>query len=138
MNPTDHDPELAEQTPFDLLGGEAVVRAIAAAFYDHMEAHEPALARTHALDPDGRILPSVREHFASFLVMWTGGPVDYLEQRGHPRLRARHAHVPIGPALRDAWLRCMNAALDQNAIAGPVREMLDARFRHVAHFLQNT
>ena len=47
-----------------------------------------------------------------FLVQYWGGPRDYSDQRGHPRLRMRHAPFPIGPAERDAWLRHMRDALD--------------------------
>ena len=47
-----------------------------------------------------------------FLVQYWGGPTTYSEQRGHPRLRMRHAPFAIGPAERDAWLRHMRAAVD--------------------------
>lgn len=126
-----------EQTPFEAMGGREVVERLAHAFYDAMEQSEPELVATHECTPDGRIAPHVRANFAQFLVFWTGGPADYLETRGHPRLRMRHAHVAIGPALRDAWLRSMNTALDRVGVSGAAREHLDARFKHVAHFLQN-
>ena len=47
-----------------------------------------------------------------FLVQYWGGPRTYSEQRGHPRLRMRHAPFAIGPVERDAWLRHMRAAVD--------------------------
>ncbi len=50
-------------------------------------------------------------HLALFLMQYWGGPRTYNEQRGHPRLRMRHAPFVIGPAERDAWLRHMQAAL---------------------------
>src|SRR4051794_4895301 len=115
---------LPKQTPFELLGGLAAVQALAQAFYDAMEAHEPALARLHDLTPDGRIDPGVRERFGKFLAFWLGGPDDYLHQHGHPRLRMRHAPFPVDAAMRDAWLRAMTRALDARGIAGPVRAFL--------------
>ena len=125
-----------QQNPFETLGGD-LVRQLAHHFYDAMEAHEPALTRTHKLDAAGRITAETREHFASFLAFWLGGPQDYLQTRGHPRLRMRHAHVAIGPELRDAWLRSMTRAMDGLEIQGPVRTFLDARFAHTADFLRN-
>ena len=126
------------ETPFDQLGGEAVVRQIAAAFYDHMDAHEPALAHTHKLDEQGRVHPDSRERFALFLIGWLGGPQTYMERHGHPRLRMRHAHVAIDQALRDAWLRCMHAALAQVDSNDRVKQALASKFAEVAEFLRNT
>ncbi len=124
-------------TPFELVGGADRVRALVEAFYDVMPAREPALAKLHRCDPDGRIDRGSRDRFAMFLAGWLGGPDDYIRQHGHPRLRMRHAHVAVDVAMRDAWLRCMTAAMDQLAIAGPVREFLDARFADVADFMRN-
>jgi hemoglobin len=125
-------------TPYELVGGEPVVRRITERFYDAMEQREPALTATHRLTPDGRIHPDVRAHFGLFLLGWLGGPQTYTATRGHPRLRMRHAHVPIDSAMRDAWLRCMTAALDAEGISDPVRAFLDQRFAEVADFLRNT
>src|SRR3712207_6943362 len=47
-----------------------------------------------------------------FLEQYWGGPTTYSQQRGHPRLRMRHAPFAIGAAERDAWLRNMRAAVD--------------------------
>ncbi len=124
-------------TPYEALGGQEVVERIARRFYDAMEASEPALAATHRLDAEGRITADTRAHFGRFLAFWLGGPEDYLRERGHPRLRMRHAHVAIDAALRDAWLRCMARALDEEGVSGDVRAFLDGRFAHVADFLRN-
>ena len=126
-----------EVTPFAQLGGAARVRAVVERFYDVMSEREPALARLHACDADGRVARGPRDRFGSFLIGWLGGPDDYIEQHGHPRLRMRHGRVPVDEAMRDAWLRCMQAALDGEAVDGPVRAFLDARFAEVADFLRN-
>ena len=47
-----------------------------------------------------------------FLIQYWGGPSTYSEQRGHPRLRMRHAPFAVNEAARDAWLRHMKGALD--------------------------
>ncbi len=125
------------ETPFDLVGGQAEVLALAEAFYDHMEAHEAELTAVHHQDAPGVIARATRERFGLFLVGWLGGPQTYMERHGHPRLRMRHGHVPIGVDLRDAWIRTMRAAMDARGISGPVRGFLDQRFAEVADFLRN-
>lgn len=124
-------------TPFDLLGGAERVRALVETFYDVMGETEPALARLHACEPDGRVDRGSRDRFALFLIGWLGGPQDYIAQHGHPRLRMRHARVAVDLAMRDAWLRCMQAAMNAHAVSGEVRGYLDARFAEVADFMRN-
>lgn len=126
-----------EDTPFARLGGEAATFALAEAFYDQMEVHEPALARLHPLDADGKVSRESRERFALFLVGWLGGHQTYTRRHGHPRLRMRHAHLPVDEAMRDAWVRSMSRALDQQGVQGGLRRFLDARFLQVADFLRN-
>jgi hemoglobin len=126
-----------DYTPFDALG-PAASAALARRFYDHMDAHEPALVAAHRLDETGtRVAPVVRERFTLFLIEWLGGPRDYSARNGHPRLRMRHGHVAIDGALRDAWLRCMNVALEDPEVGDDVRRYLRGRFAEVAAFLQN-
>jgi hemoglobin len=127
----------ADDLPFHELGGEERVRHLAARFYDHMDADEPALARLHELDAAGKVSQGSRDRFATFLVEWLGGPNVYSPVHGHPRLRMRHAKFPVDIAMRDAWLRCMARALDDLAVEGDVRTFLDARFAEVADFLRN-
>jgi len=61
----------------------------------------------------------------TFLEQYWGGPTTYSEQRGHPRLRMRHAPFPVTPEAREHWLAHMYAALDEVALA----PMHDAAFR---------
>jgi hemoglobin len=124
-------------TPFALVGGREVVERLAARFYEVMERDEPALAALHR-QGQGGIDPEVKQRFALFLVGWLGGPQEYMERHGHPRLRMRHGRVAVSAAMRDAWLRCMARALDDCEIAGHVRAFLDQRFAEVATFLLNT
>lgn len=126
-----------EKTPFELLGGEEPVRALVEAFYDAMDAHEPALAKLHECDEQGHVSRRSRDRFALFLIGWLGGPPDYERIHGHPRLRMRHARVPVNEQTRDAWLRSMGRAMDARKVSGDLRSYLDARFAEVADFLRN-
>ena len=124
-------------TPYELIGGKEAALALVEAFYDAMEATEPELTRLHRLTDAGRIDPEVRRRFGMFLVGWLGGPQDYIEQFGHPRLRMRHGRVPVNVPMRDAWLRAMTRALDSRGVTGDLRSFLDERFAHVANFMRN-
>ena len=117
-----------EDTPWHRLGGTDAVKALAEAFYDDMEQHEPALTAVHHQEPEGKVSRRSRERFGLFLVGWLGGPQDYMAQHGHPRLRMRHGKVPVSIAMRDAWLRSMGRAMDARGIEGPVRGYLNTRF----------
>lgn len=128
---------MSESTPFTELGGTEAVRALAHAFYDAMEREEPELTALHRLAQPGRVHPEVRERFALFLVGWLGGPQDYVAQHGHPRLRMRHAGVLVDVAMRDAWIRSMQRALDERGVTGELRTFLDQRFAEVADFMRN-
>lgn len=132
----DYQPTL-EDPPYGRLGGEEGVRALAAAFYDAMEADEPALAALHALDAAGKVNAATRERFGLFLMGWLGGPQDYQQRHGHPRLRMRHAHLPVDGGMRDAWVRSMHRALDVQGVTGGLRRFLNLRFLDVADFLRN-
>jgi hemoglobin len=129
--PTDTD------SPYARLGERDGVRALVETFYDAMERDEPALARLHQLDAEGRISRGSRDRFALFLIGWLGGPQDYMAQHGHPRLRMRHAHVPVNSAMRDGWLRAMKTALDARSLEPEVRAWLNGRFAETADFLRN-
>lgn len=131
-------PQLSpETTPYDLLGGREPVLALAKAFYDAMEREEPELTALHRLSEQGGVHAEIRERFGLFLVGWLGGPQDYVAQHGHPRLRMRHGRVLVDERMRDAWLRSMNVALDEQHIQGDIRAYLARRFADVADFLRN-
>jgi hemoglobin len=134
---TDQRDQQRLDSPYDALGGRAAVERLAARFYEVMERDEPALAAVHRQAPEGGIDPAVKERFALFLVGWLGGPQEYMEQHGHPRLRLRHGRVPVNEALRDAWLRSMARAMNDCGVSGHVRAFLDQRFAEVANFLIN-
>jgi len=129
---------MTESTPFHRLGGAEAVRALVERFYDLMTDQEPALAAIHKCDPPGVVNRGSRDRFALFLIGWLGGPQDYIEQHGHPRLRMRHGRVAVNLEMRDAWLRCMAQAMTDREVTGELRAWLDTRFADVADFMRNT
>lgn len=72
-----------------------------------------------------------------FLVGRFGGPMRYVEQRGHPRLRARHAPFAIDQRARDRWMTLMSRALDTAALPADVDVVLRAFFDEVATMMVN-
>jgi hemoglobin len=110
--PSSPDPTYTRaDTFFAAVGGEDTFRRLVDAFYAGVAA-DPVL---RALYPEDDLGPAA-ERLRMFLIQYWGGPSTYSEQRGHPRLRMRHAPFAIGSAQRDAWLRHMRAALDSIAL----------------------
>src|ERR1700722_5420150 len=127
-----------EDSPFARLGDESRVRAIVERFYDAMSEIEPALAKLHPCDESGKVARASRDKFALFFIGWLGGPQDYIAQHGHPRLRMRHAKVPVDDAMVAAWMRCMRHALQASGVTGDFYGYLDARLGEVAEHMRNT
>jgi hemoglobin len=127
----------AQPTPYDLLGGEPAVRRLVDRFYAIMARDEPALARLHPCDDEGQVRRENQDRFALFLIGWLGGPQDYIAAHGHPRLRMRHGRVPVDIAMRDAWMRAMKSALDEEGVQGELRSFLETRLAEVADFMRN-
>lgn len=119
---------------FDQLGGETAIRTLVDRFYDLMNA-EPDAATIRAMHPDD--LTESRRKLTLFLTMWTGGPRTYMEERGHPRMRARHLPFAIDDAARDAWLACMAQALDDTVADVTTRQDLMGAFRRMADHMRN-
>ncbi len=94
-------------TFYAAVGGEETFRRLVDAFYAGVA--EDAVLRPLYPEDD---LDAAAERLRLFLMQYWGGPGTYSEQRGHPRLRMRHAGFAIGVAARDAWLARMRAALD--------------------------
>ncbi len=130
-------PEAPEKTPFELIGGEDAVRNLCEHFYDAMDRDEPALAKLHPLDAEGRVSRESRDRFTLFLIGWLGGPQDYIAAFGHPRLRMRHGRVPVDIAMRDAWMRAMRTAMDETAMKTDLRAFLEPKLAEVADFMRN-
>ncbi len=95
----------------------------------------PEAAQIRAIHP--KSLKGSREKLFMFLTGWSGGPQLYIESRGHPALRMRHAPFAIGATERDQWVWCMHKALDEMGIHEQVRTYLKNHFKDAAEFLRN-
>jgi hemoglobin len=112
-------PVSSPQNFYDEVGGAPVFRKLVARFYQEVRADE--VLRPLYPDED---LDAAEVRLRMFLEQYWGGPRTYSEQRGHPRLRMRHAPFRITPIERDAWLRCMRLAVDEAGLDDAHREQL--------------
>jgi hemoglobin len=113
---------VTDTTVFEVVGGQPFFDALVERFYRHVEA-DPTLRRLYPED----LAPGIRS-LALFLGQYWGGPAIYSEEKGHPRLRMRHAPFVIGGPERDAWLFAMLAALDEADMPTVAREMMREYF----------
>jgi hemoglobin len=110
-----------EATVYDAVGGQGFFDDLVERFYKGVATD--LLLRP--LYPDD--LSDPKRHLALFLGQYWGGPTTYSNERGHPRLRMRHAPFVVGEPERDAWLRHMNAALDALVRERGVDPVVEAR-----------
>ena len=82
-------------------------------------------------------MAGAEERLRSFLIYRFGGPQTYIEQRGHPRLRMRHAPFKIDQAARDRWMELMEAAFNESELDEEAVETLRAFFDHMSTFMIN-
>ncbi|CAM2196956.1 hemoglobin [Paraburkholderia kururiensis] len=119
---------------FEAIGGEPAVTRLVDAFYRQMDTRPDARVIRAMHGPD---LAPVKTVLVRYLCEWLGGPKRYSEERGHPRLRMRHAAFSIGTAERDAWLACMRAALDETGTDAALRDKLMLAFFKIADWMLN-
>ncbi|MFA9273265.1 MAG: group II truncated hemoglobin [Candidatus Aquirickettsiella gammari] len=120
---------------YQLIGGAEKLREMVDRFYDLMQL-EAEFAGINQMHPQPN--DSSRDKLFWFLSGWMGGPDLYIEQFGHPRLRARHLPYAIGVAERDQWLRCMAWAMQDVGIAEALQEHLMSSFYQTADWMRNT
>ncbi len=122
------------KTPYEILGGEAPLRALVHRFYELMDTLPEAygLRKLHPKD-----LTSSEEKLFMFLSGWMGGPQLFVEKFGDPRLRARHMPFPIGEAERDQWMLCMRQAMAELVADAKLRAFLDEKLTGLADFMRN-
>lgn len=122
----------AELPIYQLLGAERLT-AIVAGFYRRVPA-DPILAPMYP----GHDLAGAEQRLRSFLLYRFGGPPDYLRERGHPRLRMRHAGFAIDQKARDRWLELMMASVDEQGVSPEHRDYLARFLGDIATFLINS
>ena len=116
---------------YDVIGAEGIAR-LTAAFYQLVGSDD--ILRPLYPEAD---LTGAETHLRDFLIFRFGGPPHYIEQRGHPRLRQRHAPFPVDQRARDRWVALMQQALEQAALPPSVTATLRQFFEEVATFLIN-
>lgn len=108
-------------TPYDLVGGQQVVRRLVDRFYDLMEAN-PAFGELRALHaPD---LGPMRDSLTGFLAAWLGGPRDWFEQRPGRCMMSAHRDVPISEASARQWADAMTQAVSESVADARLAEKM--------------
>jgi len=121
-----------EPTLYEAAGGMPFFEALVGRFYAGV-ADDPILRPIYP-EPD---LSGARHRLTLFLAQYWGGPRTYDDERGHPRLRMRHAPFAIGPGERDAWLARMREAIAWSDPPPEVAERLRAYIDMAAEAMRN-
>jgi len=117
---------------YERAGGTPFFEALVARFYEGV-ATDPVLRRVY---PEADLAPAERR-LTLFLIQYWGGPTTYDEERGHPRLRMRHAPFAIGPGERDRWLWHMRAAIADLAPPPDIADELERYISMAAEAMRN-
>ncbi len=127
--------ETIKMTPYVALGGELGIQHLVHRFYQLMdelpEAYGVRQIHPASLEGSGQSL-------CEFLSGWLGGPQLYMEKKGHPRLRMRHAPYAISQAMRDEWMHCMTQSITEQVRDKDFRAWLIDVFAQMADHLMNT
>ena len=118
---------------YEAVGGEETFRRLVHRFYLGV-ADDPVLRPVYPAQDLG----PAEEHLRLFLMQYWGGPGTYSEQRGHPRLRMRHAPFVIGSPERDAWLRHMLGSLHELELASRIAPADATELREYLEMAANT
>lgn len=100
--------DASDPPPYDLMGGEQFFETLVAGFYRRVATDDIL----RPMYPEEDLGPAERR-LRLFLIQYWGGPTTYSDERGHPRLRMRHAPYPVDLAARDRWLALMRESLDE-------------------------
>ncbi|MEO2030693.1 MAG: globin [Planctomycetaceae bacterium] len=117
---------------YDHIGRDQLADVVAA-FYRQVP-KDPLLRQMYPADD----MEGAESRLRSFLLYRFGGPQEYLQQRGHPRLRGRHAPFSVNSAARDRWIQLMDAAIVECQIPDDVATAMRQFFSKTATFLINS
>lgn len=117
---------------YELLGGAEGVRRLVEAFYPKVQ-QDPLIGPLFPED----IYPVMEKQYM-FLSQFFGGPSLFSDAYGHPMMRARHMAFPITNEKADAWLTCMNAALQEIGVQDELRQFVVDRLSGPAHHFVNS
>jgi len=121
----------SEQSVYEMVGGDSTFQKLADAFYSRVEADDVLRPMFPADLEPGKYWQYL------FLAQFFGGPTRYIEERGHPRLRMRHAPFIIDQQGRDHWYAHMCAAIDDVGIQEPARSIMREYFEKGSTFMIN-
>lgn len=121
------------QTFYELVGGAPTFHRLVRRFYQGV-AGDPEL---RAMYPEEDLGPA-EVRLRMFLEQYWGGPTTYSQQRGHPRLRMRHAPFAVTPRMRDHWLAHMRVAVEELELPRDQQTMLWDYLERAAHAMVNT
>ncbi len=122
---------MEEHEVYTTIGEEGFERLIGA-FYKQVPA-DPVLGPMYPPED----LAGAEKRLRDFLIFRFGGPQRYIEERGHPRLRMRHAPFPVNDTARQHWLRMMGTALTETELPIEAKELLWAYFESTAAAMMN-
>lgn len=121
-------------TPYEVIGGETAIRTLVERFYYYMDTLPEAkgIRDIHQAD-----LTSAETKLFKYMTGWLGGPNLYIEEYGHPMLRARHLPFAIGESERDQWMLCMNKAIDEVPMDPRLKTSLQTALQDLATHMIN-
>ncbi len=120
-----------EASIYTMIGEDGFIRLVAA-FYRQVP-QDDILGKMYPPED----LAGAEQRLRDFLIYRFGGPQRYIEERGHPMLRARHLPFQIDRAARDNWMRLMNNAFAETALPAEVEQYLRAFFEQMSTFMIN-
>jgi hemoglobin len=122
---------VAEHEVYPIVGASGFAR-LCAAFYRRIP-NDDLLGPMYPKDD----WEGAEQRLRDFLIYRFGGPATYIEQRGHPRLRLRHAPFAINLAARDRWMELMSAAMQEAELPAEAIATLTQFFEQMTTFLVN-
>jgi hemoglobin len=129
--PSANSTGLTENDIYAAIGSEGIERFVRA-FYQQVP-QDDILGPMYPEDD----LQGAEERLRMFLIFRFGGPQDYLQHRGHPKLRLRHAPFTVDQRARDRWVRLMDNALEKSQLKPDATRVIQAFLSHIATFLIN-
>jgi len=120
-----------EAAIYSMIGEDGFIRLIAA-FYRQVP-QDDVLGKMYPPED----LAGAEARLRDFLIYRFGGPQKYIEERGHPMLRARHLPFRIDRAARDNWMRLMNIAFAEAKLPAEVEQHLRAFFEQMSVHMIN-
>ncbi len=120
-----------EASIYGIIGEEGFTRLVAALY--RQVPLDDILSRMYPADD----LAGAEQRLRDFLIYRFGGPQRYIEERGHPRLRARHIPFRVDQTARDRWMHLMSNAFADAALPVDVEQLLRAFFEHMSTFMIN-